>query len=442
MPSIWKRFIYIVLTTIFFSSVFWILFDPIASLILFGAIMFWVAAHHVFHLVALDRWLLLPKKSSSNIPAGTSEWDDVFAHLARYVRQHSHSKELLSLALERMRNVTSAMPDGIVLLTENDHIEWCNPIAEDHLGISSTLDIGQQITHLVRQVPFFEYLAARNFSKPLVLNQTRRRQKIILSLQLVPYGFNQKLLISRDITRFEKLETMRRDFIANVSHELRTPLTVISGFLDTLTHEETTSDFDKRALTLMSEQALRMQSLVEDLLALSRLENDQNKINETNVNMPELLNEILRDAQSLSTGKHQIKLNVTTQSQLLGNESELRSAFSNLIGNAVRYTPEGGEISIQWQEENGKGIFYVQDSGIGIEAQHIPRLTERFYRVDTSRSRETGGTGLGLAIVKHVLNRHEADLEITSEVGKGSRFSIVFPAKRMIYDVQKNENNT
>ena len=233
---------------------------------------------------------------------------------------------------------------------------------------------------------------------------------------------------------------MRRDFIANVSHELRTPLTVISGFLDTLTHEETTPDFDKRALTLMSEQALRMQSLVEDLLALSRLENDQNKINETNVNMPELLNEILRDAQSLSTGKHQIKLNVTTQSQLLGNESELRSAFSNLIGNAVRYTPEGGEISIQWQEENGKGIFYVQDSGIGIEAQHIPRLTERFYRVDTSRSRETGGTGLGLAIVKHVLNRHEADLEITSEVGKGSRFSIVFPAKRMIYDLQKNEN--
>lgn len=268
----------------------------------------------------------------------------------------------------------------------------------------------------------------------MILNQTRRRQKIIISLQLVPYGFNQKLLISRDITRFEKLETMRRDFIANVSHELRTPLTVISGFLDTLTHEETTPDFDKRALTLMSEQALRMQSLVEDLLVLSRLENDQRKINETNVNITNLLNEMLRDAQSLSTEKHQIELNIATQSQLLGNETELRSAFSNLISNAVRYTPEGGKIHIHWQEENGKGIFYVQDSGIGIEAQHIPRLTERFYRVDTSRSRETGGTGLGLAIVKHVLNRHEAHLEITSEIGKGSRFTITFQDNRLIRD--------
>jgi len=434
VPSIWKRFLHIVLTTLFFSGFFWILWGPVVALLLFGVIMFWIAAHHIFHLVALDRWLLSPKKASTNIPAGSAEWDDVFAHLARYVRQYSHSKELLSLALERMRKVTSAMPDGIVLLTESDHIEWCNPVAEDHLGISLELDLGQQITHLVRQVPFFEYLAARNFSKPLILNQTRRRQKIVISLQLVPYGFNQKLLISRDITRFEKLETMRRDFIANVSHELRTPLTVISGFLDTLTHEETTPNFDKRALTLMSEQALRMQSLIEDLLALSRLENDQRKINETNVNITNLLNEMLRDAQSLSTEKHQIQLNIATQSQLLGNEDELRSAFSNLIGNAVRYTPEGGKINIHWQEENGKGIFYVQDSGIGIEAQHIPRLTERFYRVDTSRSRETGGTGLGLAIVKHVLNRHEAHLEITSEIGKGSRFTVTFQDNRLIHN--------
>ena len=432
MPSIWKRFLQIVLITLFISGVFWLIWGPILALLLFGITMFWVAAHHVFHVVALDRWLLLPKKSSANIPAGSAEWDDVFAHLARYVRQYSHSKELLSLALERMRKVTSAMPDGIVLLTENDHIEWCNPVAEDHLGISLELDLGQQITHLVRQVPFFEYLTARNFSNPLILNQTRHRQKIVISLQLVPYGFNQKLLISRDITRFEKLETMRRDFIANVSHELRTPLTVISGFLDTLTHEETTPDFDKRALALMSEQALRMQSLLEDLLALSRLENDQKKINETNVNITNLLNEMLRDAQSLSAGRHKIQLDIAKQSQLLGNETELRSAFGNLIGNAVRYTPEGGEINIHWQEENEKGIFYVQDSGIGIEPQHIPRLTERFYRVDTSRSRETGGTGLGLAIVKHVLNRHEAHLEITSEVGKGSRFTITFPSNRLI----------
>jgi two-component system phosphate regulon sensor histidine kinase PhoR len=432
VSNIWKRFIYIVLITLFFSAIFWGIFGAAFALLLFGVTLFWIALHHVSHLVALERWLLLPKQVSANIPAGSGEWDDVFAYLARYVRQHSQSQELLSLALERMRNVTAAMPDGIVLLTENDRIEWCNPVAEDHLGISLALDSGQQITHLVRQVPFVEYLSVRNFTKPLILNQTRRRHKSVFSLQFVPYGFNQKLLISRDITRFEKLETMRQDFIANVSHELRTPLTVISGFLDTLTHEETTPDFDKRALALMSEQAIRMQSLVEDLLVLSRLENEQNKINETIINVADLLSEILRGVESLSTEKHLIKLDIATQSQLLGSETELRSAFSNLINNAVRYTPEGGEISIHWQEKDGQGIFYVQDSGIGIEAQHIPRLTERFYRIDTSRSRETGGTGLGLAIVKHVVNRHDARLQITSEIGKGSRFTIVFPAKRLV----------
>ena len=175
-----------------------------------------------------------------------------------------------------------------------------------------------------------------------------------------------------------------------------------------------------------------MQSLVEDLLVLSRLENEQNKINETIINVADLLSEILRGVESLSTEKHLIKLDIATQSQLLGSETELRSAFSNLINNAVRYTPESGEISIHWQEKDGEGVFYVQDSGIGIEAQHIPRLTERFYRIDTSRSRETGGTGLGLAIVKHVVNRHDARLQITSEIGKGSRFTIVFPAKRLV----------
>lgn len=431
MSDIWQRSFNIIFI-IFITAVLWVIFGAVKALIFLSVALLWVVFHHIRHLVALERWLQLSDHSPASIPAGSGAWDDVFAHLARYVRQHSQSQELLSLALERMRRVTSAMPDGIVILDETDRIEWCNSVAEQHLGINLSLDSGQQITYLVRQIPFVEYLAARKYSNPLILNQTRQ-QGIIVSLQLVPYGYNQKLLISRDITRFEKIETMRRDFIANVSHELRTPLTVIGGFLETLSADENVNTgFNKRALALMSEQTTRMQRLIEDLLILSRLENEQSNVNEKSVDVTSLLRGILQDAESLSAGRHQIKLNIATPDKLLGSEEELRSAFGNLISNAIRYTPDSGEISINWEKRDGHGLFFVQDSGIGIEPEHIPRLTERFYRVDSSRSRETGGTGLGLAIVKHVLNRHQARLEITSQVGKGSRFTIWFPAKRLI----------
>ncbi|PTQ77052.1 PAS/PAC sensor signal transduction histidine kinase [Nitrosomonas oligotropha] len=431
MSDIWQRSSNI-LFVIFITALLWMMFGATNALFFFGVVMLWMVFHHIRHIVALERWLQLSDHTPGSIPAGSGAWDDVFAHLARYVRQHSKSQELLSLALERMQSVTSAMPDGIVILDEHDRIEWCNPIAEQHLGINLSLDAGQQITYLVRQIPFVTYLAAGQFSNPLILKQTRQHG-IIVSLQLVPYGYNQKLLISRDITRFEKIETMRRDFIANVSHELRTPLTVIGGFLETLSaDEQVNTGFNKRALALMTEQTFRMQRLIEDLLILSRLENEQNKVSEKTVDVVNLLHAVLQDAESLSAGRHQIKLNVDAQDQLLGSEEELRSAFGNLISNAIRYTPDRGEITINWEKRNGQGVFWVQDSGIGIEPEHIPRLTERFYRVDSSRSRETGGTGLGLAIVKHVLNRHEARLEITSQVGKGSRFTIWFPAKRLV----------
>lgn len=431
MSDIWQRSSNI-LFIIFITALLWMIFDAANALFFFGLVMLWMVFHHIRHIVALERWLQLSDHAPASIPPGSGAWDDVFAHLARYVRQHSQSQELLSLALERMQSVTSAMPDGIVILDQNDRIEWCNPIAEQHLGINLSLDAGQQITYLVRQIPFVAYLAAGQFSNPLILKQTRQHG-IIVSLQLVPYGYNQKLLISRDITRFEKIETMRRDFIANVSHELRTPLTVIGGFLETLSaDEQVNTGFNKRALALMMEQTFRMQRLIEDLLILSRLENEQNKVSEKTVNVVTLLHAVLQDAESLSSGRHQIKLNAAVQDQVLGSEEELRSAFGNLISNAIRYTPDRGEITINWEKRNGQGVFWVQDSGIGIEPEHIPRLTERFYRVDSSRSRETGGTGLGLAIVKHVLNRHEARLEITSQVGKGSRFTIWFPAKRLV----------
>ncbi|MEQ1816651.1 MAG: phosphate regulon sensor histidine kinase PhoR [Nitrosomonas sp.] len=431
MSDIWQRSFNIIFI-IFITAVLWMILGAVKALIFLSVVLLWLVLHHIRHLVALERWLQLSDHSPTSIPAGSGAWDDVFAHLARYVRQHSQSQELLNLALERMRSVTSAMPDGIVILDKSDRIEWCNPVAEQHLGINLSLDAGQQITYLVRQIPFVEYLTKRKYSNPLILNQTRQ-QGIIVSLQLVPYGYNQKLIISRDITRFEKIETMRRDFIANVSHELRTPLTVIGGFLETLSADENVDNgFSKRALVLMSEQAARMQRLIEDLLILSRLENEQSSVNERLVDVTSLLRGILQDAESLSAGRHQIKLHIATQDQLLGNEEELRSVFGNIISNAIRYTPDNGEVSINWEKRDGQGLFFVQDSGIGIEPEHIPRLTERFYRVDSSRSRETGGTGLGLAIVKHVVSRHQARLEITSQVGKGSRFTIWFPARRLV----------
>ncbi|WP_293006971.1 phosphate regulon sensor histidine kinase PhoR [Nitrosomonas sp.] len=431
MSDIWRRSSNI-LFLIFVTALLCMIFGAVKALIFFGVVMLWVVFHHIRHLVLLERWLQLSDHSPASIPAGSGAWDDVYAHLARYVREHSQSQETLSTALRRMQSVTSAMPDGIVILDMSDRIEWCNKVAEKHLGIKLALDAGQQITYLVRQIPFVEYMTARQYTNPLILNQTRL-YGLIISLQLVPYGYNQKLLISRDITRFEKIETMRRDFIANVSHELRTPLTVISGFLETLSADDNVnSSFNKRALVLMTEQTTRMQRLIEDLLILSRLENEQNKISEKTVNVVNLAQDLLQEAESLSAGRHQIKLTIASQDQLLGSEEELRSAFGNLISNAIRYTPDGGEINISWEKHHDQGLFVVQDSGIGIELEHIPRLTERFYRIDSSRSRETGGTGLGLAIVKHVLNRHEARLEITSQVGKGSRFNIWFPAKRLI----------
>lgn len=414
------------------SALLGFFFNETLALSFLSAMLLIIVTYHIVSLTSLDRWLQHYDPTSftvTSVPNNFGAWGDVFVRLARYMRRYYRNRQSLSRALERLQRATSAMPEGIVILDKIDRIEWCNPVAEQHLGLDLKMDIGQHITHLVRQMQFVEYLSAGDFSKPLIIKQSRY-QEIMLSLQLVPYGDEEKLLISRDITRFEKMEIMRRDFIANVSHELRTPLTVINGFLEMLQDNEMKDcDMEKHALGLMSQQSRRMQRLVEDLLTLSRLENGQNILREEEVNMKELLQNILQEAHSLSADRHKISLQLKDEGNVLGSADELRSALGNLVSNAVRYTPDGGEIVLCWGEE--KGLFYVRDSGIGIEPQHIPRLTERFYRIDRSRSRETGGTGLGLAIVKHILNRHQARMDIISELGKGSTFKVWFPLKRL-----------
>lgn len=410
--------------------------NPTIVLGLYSIILLSIVIYHLHTLYRLDQWLRYSDYSYATVPDRSGLWGVVFARLARFLRRREKECQGLNISLERLQRATSALPEGIVILDDKNQIEWCNSSAELHLGLSLKMDAGQHITRMVRQVRFVSYLVAGDFNKPFLLDQTRFRD-VLLSIQIVPYGDKEKLLISRDITRFEKLEIMRRDFVANVSHELRTPLTVIGGFLETLLEEnKVPGEEEKNALQLMFDQAVRMRRLVEDLLALSRLENAGNDLVEEKVEIAKLLQELYQEAQSLSAGRHTISLDLDNQAMLLGNEEELCSAFENLISNAVRYTPADGTIVLGWKVKNGKGIFSVRDSGIGISANHISRLTERFYRVDRSRSRDTGGTGLGLAIVKHVVNRHQANMGITSQLGTGSIFEIRFPENRVFLTEQ------
>lgn len=387
-------------------------------------------AHHAANLAALAGWLRDPLVKP--VPQGSGAWDEVLVGLYRFVRARTRQEQQLSADLARFRNAGLALPDGVVLLDAHGHIEWCNPIASQYLGLDEQRDLGQPLVNLVRHPDLAAYLEHGEYAEPLTLRLARTEHRV-LSLAIIAYGEEQKLLLASDITLAEKVETMRRDFVANVSHELKSPLTVVAGFLETLTDGEIALDERRRQgyLELMRAHTLRMQHLVEDLLTLSALESSRGLRDEIPVDVPLLLASVRDEALALSAGRHRIELCVEDRVWLFANAQELRSAFGNLVSNAVSYTPADGDIRLSWERKGAQAQFSVSDSGPGIEPRHIPRLTERFYRVDQSRSRETGGTGLGLAIVKHVLTRHQAVLEIESEPGKGSRFAAVFPARRV-----------
>lgn len=387
-------------------------------------------ATHLYWLHRLYQWSLKP--GLNFMPNGKGIWEDVFANLYHEMRRHSRSQSQLSSTLERLRHATSALPDGVVVLNHRNEIEWFNEPAVQRLGLKRQHDENQPIYYLLRQAEFVEYLQREDYSEPLKL-KSWRSPDVSLELQIIPFASKQRLLICRDISAIEKTEIMRRDFIANVSHELRTPLTVIGGFLETISdmQDEISADIQPY-FDMMQAQTTRMRRIIEDLLTLSRLENNVTLKDETDIAMEPLLNQLLKDARALSQGQHTVSLHVEASANIRGSYNELFSAMSNLTTNAVRYTPENGNIDIFWHMQEEGVIFSVQDTGIGIESQHLPRLTERFYRVDSGRSRDTGGTGLGLSIVKHILHHHQASLRIASEPGEGSRFSIVFPAERVL----------
>jgi two-component system phosphate regulon sensor histidine kinase PhoR len=333
--------------------------------------------------------------------------------------------------MARFRDAARALPDGVVTLNAAHQIEWANPTAELLLAIDAERDQGRAITNLVRNPDFVEYLRLGVYTAPLILRNVRGDASV-LTVRAVAFGSERMLLLVRDITHEENIERLRRDFVANVSHELKTPITVLAGFVETLANPDIELEPAQRThfLALMAEQSERMQRLIEDLLTLSALESAARPSTESIIEMPSLIQQVMPTIQALSDGKHQFICEVEALT-LKGNAQEIISVISNLASNAVRYTPAGGTIRVTWTQRDEHAVLSVTDSGIGIEAQHLSRLTERFYRVDTSRSRESGGTGLGLAIVKHVLTRHQAKLEIHSTPGQGSTFSAVFPAQRV-----------
>jgi two-component system phosphate regulon sensor histidine kinase PhoR len=401
----------------------------VAALGFLAGIQAFVMLRRLWQEYRLSRWLENPDEVEP--PDATGTWGDIFYRLQKLQRRQKASRSQLTNALEQFEHAAQAVPDAMIILNGNEQIEWCNPASRKYMGLDSDRDRGQYIRYLMRQAHFLEFLDAVDYAHPLVCKSPINRE-ITLSLQLVPFDEGKKLLVARDITDLERVDAMRRDFIANVSHELRTPLTVVGGFVETLADApDLPAGESRRYLDLMLDHTRRMQNLLDDLLTLSHLESDDHTLKDGPVSVQELAHALKTEAESLSRGRHRISLQIDSGTGLKGNLQEIRSALGNLVSNAVRYTPEGGEITLAWHERDGEGVFSVTDTGEGIAAEHLPRLTERFYRVDRSRSRDTGGTGLGLAIVKHVLTRHGARLDIQSTPGKGSTFSVMFPASRI-----------
>ena len=375
-------------------------------------------------LERLRAWL---RNTEQDVPDSNGSWDEVFQGIYQLRRNERRSRDNLLNIIERARASVSALEEAVTLIDSNGNLEWWNPAAQALLGIRAR-DLGQPILNLIRTPSFNRYFQNGPYEDGLKTPSPRFPGQH-LQFEITRFGDNDRLMIVYDITRLHNLEQMRKDFVANVSHELRTPLTVLSGYLETL--NEQVDDFAprwSRALTQMQQQATRMNNLVNDLLMLSRLESQPDDRKPQIVDVPRLLRQIHLDADSMAKPKGQsVTLEVEDGLSLLGREADLRSAFSNLVTNAVKYTPDNGLIHVRWWSDSQGAYFRVSDNGIGIDPVHVPRLTERFYRADAARSSATGGTGLGLAIVKHVLMQHKAQLDIHSDLGKGSRFTCVFP---------------
>ncbi|MDR9891037.1 phosphate regulon sensor histidine kinase PhoR [Pseudenterobacter timonensis] len=379
---------------------------------------------HFWNLLRLSWWLWVDR--SMTPPPGRGSWEPLLYGLHQMQMRNKKRRRELGSLIKRFRSGAESLPDAVILTTEEGTIFWCNGLAQQLLGLRWPDDSGQNILNLLRYPEFTQYLKKRDFSRPhnLVLNNGRH-----LEFRVMPYSDNQWLMVARDVTQMHQLEGARRNFFANVSHELRTPLTVLQGYLEMMQEQTLEGPPREKALSTMREQTHRMEGLVRQLLTLSRIEAAPTLTLNEIIDVPVMLRLVEHEAQTLSQKRHTLIFDVDNTLKVRGSEEELRSAVSNLVYNAVNHTPPGTEITVRWREVTGGAEFSVEDNGPGIAAAHIPRLTERFYRVDKARSRQTGGSGLGLAIVKHAVQHHESRLEIHSEPGKGSRFSFVIPER-------------
>lgn len=383
---------------------------------------------HLHNQVRLSSWLWDEKRLTP--PSGSGNWESLFNGLYRLQQRQRRKRKELTNLIRRFRNGAESLPDAVVVFRAEGNIVWCNRLAQHLLGFHWPEDSGQPISNLIRTPDFIKYLNKKDFSEPLEMRSPLNVERM-LELRIVPYTEGEHLMVVRDVSQLKQLEGMRRNFFANVSHELRTPMTVLQGYL------EMTEDPDMivgpmwtKAHGVMTEQLNRMNSLVNQLLTLSKIEAAPMHELEDVVNVPAMLEVLEKEAISLSgDDQHKLKFDVDTSLRVLGDDDQLRSAISNLVYNAVKYTPPGANIHVRWYQTAQGACLEVEDSGDGIEPQHLHRLTERFYRVDKARSRDTGGSGLGLAIVKHALSHHDSHLEIQSEVGVGSKFSFVLPSR-------------
>ena len=402
---------------------------PIAGLLLGGAVAtLLVAAADGLRAYRLIAWLRSPLERAR--PTDEGVWGEVAYRIERTIRSHESATTQEQNRLAQFLSAIEASPNGVLMLDAKDQIDWCNSVASDHFGLDPLRDQRQPVTNLVRAPAFVDCLRNQQFDHAVTFPAPAGHAT--LSVLVRAYGDGRKIVLSQDITERERADAMRRDFVANVSHEMRTPLTVLAGFVETMAELPLTEVERERVLTLMRQQTTRMQTLVADLLTLAQLEGSPRPPGDLWHAADKLFAQVSAEAAMLSAGRHTLNFQLQPDVELAGHDAELTSALANLVNNAVRYTPEGGRVDVLFSVRgDGVGEIEVRDSGIGIEREHLPRLTERFYRVDGSRSRETGGTGLGLAIVKHVVQRHGGELGVQSQPGVGSSFRILLPAVRV-----------
>ena len=424
------------LRTFIFISLIFLLSIVVSKLFGFDvAVIFFIISliiyliSHIFWLNELSKWLDKPR--ASEIPDGKGIWQDIFSKIYKNYRFDTKSKKDLTTAMEQFVQAADALLDGVVSLNDSNEIIWCNKRAQLMFGIHPKKDLNKPIHHIFRNSEFKKYLDGENYETPLQIDTENYINHI--EVKIIPFGRYQKLLTARDISAMLKNELVRKEFVSNFTHELKTPLTVITGFIETLDQPKNSLSKDtKEIFTLMSDQANRMKDLINDLLLLSNIEASLNKNRSEKISVKRLFENIKVSTTKINKKKQKIKFDIDNELNIYGSKSEIQSAFTNLISNAVRYTPEKGNILITWHLINNLPIMEVTDSGVGIPKNKINRITERFYRVDEDRSRSSGGTGLGLSIVKNIMLQHQGQLEISSELNNGSTFKLIFPKDRII----------